>query len=95
MNPYVVSLLCLIIALVGQLAAARVLVARFFELRGRSGRLLWLVLAAGMVILAVDHAFALERMLHTGLYDYRQTIHAALAAVLLAYGCIRLTRQPV
>lgn len=94
MNPYAVSLLCLIVALVGQLAAVRVLVARFFELRGRAGRSLWLALAGGMLILAVDHVFALERLLHTGLYDFRQSIHAALAAILLAYACIRLTRQP-
>lgn len=94
MNPHLASLLALTIALIAQLAAARLLVERFFRKPPEAGRSRWLLLAGGPLLLAVQHAYALELLLHTGLYDLRQALLAALAGICLAFGCFSLCRRP-
>lgn len=94
MNSHLASLLALTIALIGQLAATRLLVERYFHKPADGGRGKWLLLAGGMVLLAIQHAFALEFLLDTGIYDFRQAVLSALAGLGLAFGCFSLCRRP-
>lgn len=94
MNSHLASLLALTIALIGQLAATRVLVERYFRSPADGGRGKWLLLAGGMLLLAIQHAFALEFLLHTGIHDFRQAVLAALTGLLLAFGSFSLCRRP-
>lgn len=93
MTAYATALACLLLALVGYLAAARALVARFFRQPGEAGRSAWLVLACAMLILAIAAAHAIELLLHTGLYDFRQAILSGLAGVFSTLAAISLTRR--
>lgn len=94
MNPYFASLLALTIALIGQLAATRLLVERYLRKPADGNRGKWLLLAGGMLLLAIQHAYALEFLLHTGIHDFRQAFLAALTGLLLAFGAFSLCRRP-
>lgn len=94
MNPHQTALIALTIALLGQLAATRLLLERFFRKPPDAGRGKWLTLAGGTLLLALQHAYALEFLLDTGIYDFRQAILSALAGLLLAFGCFRVCRSP-
>ena len=63
------------------------------QAKGRQG--IWFALAAGSLILVLNYGYALERALHTGLFDLRQATLGSLAGLLFAGAIYGLRRQPV
>lgn len=93
MSSHLASLLALTIALIGQFAATGLLVERYLRKPADGGRGKWLLLAGGTLLLAIQHAYALEFLFDTGIYDFRQAVLSALAGLLVAFGCLRVCSQ--
>lgn len=87
MNPLTLALLALLCGLVGQALACGMSLDLSLR-RGQSGgeRRIWLALAGGTLLLALQHGYALELALRTGLYDLRQAILGGLSGLLFGLG---------
>ena len=83
MSPYVLAVLSLALALAVQCFAAGIMT--FMALRPPYRRAA-MVLAIGLALLAMHHAFSLELALHTGIFDLRQALLAAGGSLLLLLG---------
>jgi hypothetical protein len=94
MNAYAVTLWALVAALSIQSFAAG-LAFECFLLRGQPAaqRRIWLALAGAALLLALQHGYALELALRTGLYDLRQGGLASLAALCFGVGVFALRRR--
>jgi hypothetical protein len=94
MSAYTLSLLALFVALLAQ-AVASGLATELFLRKGldRLVRYSWLALAVGSLILALQHGYALELAVSTGLHDLRQAIMSGVAALLLALAVYGLRRR--
>jgi len=88
MNPYLLAVLGLLLAATTQTSLAWIASERFLR-KGQERRLRfsWLAVALAAGLLAVQHGYALELALRTGLYDLRQALLAAVVALLLALAC--------
>jgi membrane protease YdiL (CAAX protease family) len=53
----------------------------------------WLALAIAALLFSLHHGYSLELALRTGLYDLRQALISALAALLLAYAVNQFRRR--
>lgn len=94
MNDFVLNLLALLTALAGQAAACGLGTALFLSKSASIvTRRTALALAGGAGLLALQHGYALELALRTGLYDLRQALLAAGAAVLIGLAVGGLRRQ--
>lgn len=91
MNPYLLAVLALLLAAIAQTSIAWVATERFLrrEQSRRQSRS-WLAIGLGAAFLALQHGYALELALRTGLYDLRQALLASLVAVLFAFGAYGL-----
>lgn len=90
MTPYVLTLLCLTLAVLAQfLAAALATVAALQRPYSRA----FLVIAIGLGLLALQHVLTLELALRTGLFDLRQALLGAGVSLLLLGGVIGLKRR--
>jgi hypothetical protein len=94
MNGYELSVWALLLALGGQAFAAG-LAIECFLLRGQPAARwrIWLALACASMLLALQHGYALELALRTGLHDLRQALLAAVAASCFAIATYALRRQ--
>ena len=94
MSSYTMTLLALITALIAQSWATGLATERFLR-REQSvlARRSWMALAIASLIFALQHGYALELAVRTGLHDLRQAVLAGCASLLLAlavYGLRRL-----
>ena len=87
MNPYQLTIASLMLAAIAQTSIAWVAFERALT-RGSGGRqkLSWSCIALGAAFLAIQHGYALELALRTGLYDQRQALLAAFISLLFAIG---------
>lgn len=87
MNPYLLTVASLMLAAIAQTSIAWVAFERALS-RGLSGRqkFSWLCIALGAAFLAIQHGYALELALRTGLFDQRQALLAAFVSLLFATG---------
>lgn len=93
MSAYTMTLLALLAALIAQswvtvLASERFLRKDQGVLASRS----WMALAVASLIFALQHGYALELAVSTGLYDLRQAVLAGIASLLLALAVHGLRR---
>lgn len=89
MSHYALAVLCLALALVVQCFAAGIMTLAALRPPYRRAAM---VLAIGLGLLALHHAFTLELALHTGLFDLRQSLLAAGASLLLLLGLTKFRR---
>jgi hypothetical protein len=93
-NPYLLTLWSLAIALLAQSLVTGLAIELFIRKGLTSGvRRAWLALSIGSMLLALHHGYNLELALRTGLYDMRQAVLAGLVAVFFALGVWGLRRQ--
>lgn len=92
MNPYALTLAALLVAFLAQSLATGLLAEAALRTPRQRARL---ALALGFGLLALHHAETLELGLRTGLYDLRQGLIAAAAAILCALGAwgVRAVRE--
>lgn len=83
MSHYALAVICLALALVAQCFAAGLMT--FAALRPPYRRAAML-LAVGLSLLALHHAFTLELALHTGIFDLRESLLAVGISILLLFG---------
>jgi len=94
MNAYTLALACGVTGLIAQAYAAGLATELFLRRESsRETRLLWISLAIGALLLALQHGYALELALRTGLYDFRQATLTMLAGLLAAFAVHRFRRQ--
>ena len=94
MSAYVMSLWALALALISQSLATGWATEVFVRKDLAAGlRRSWMVMAVAAMLLALFHGYTLELALRTGLYDLRQALISALAAVLLAYAVNQFRRR--
>ncbi|MCL2345289.1 MAG: hypothetical protein FWC58_05510 [Desulfobulbus sp.] len=94
MNGYTLALGALVIALSAQIAAAgRGLECSLLAGQPRARRRAWMAQTIGSLLFALHHVGSLELILHTGLYDLRQTVLAALASICFAFAAYAFRRQ--
>ena len=93
MSSFSLAVFLLLAALLAQ-SVATVLATEFFLRKEQSSlaRRSWLVLAIGSLIFALQHGYALELAVSTGLHDLRQAALAGTASLLLALGVYGLRR---
>lgn len=83
MSPYLVAVLSLALALGAQCIAAGIVTLSALRPPYRGAAM---VLASGLLLLALRQAYDLELALHTGIFDLRQALLAAAVSVLLLFG---------
>jgi len=85
MSSYALSLVALFAALIAQSWITALATERFLR-QGQSAltRRSWMALAIAALIFALQHGYALELAVSTGLHDLRQAVLAGLASLLLA-----------
>lgn len=94
MNPYVLSLWSLAVALIGQSLVSGLCIELYLRKDQPSSlRRAWLAIAIGSLLLALHHGYTVELALRTGLYDMRQAVLAGLTAILFALGAYAIRRQ--
>ncbi len=87
------SLLALIGALIAQSWATGLATERFMlKEQSALARRSWMALAIASLIFALQHGYALELAVTTGLYDLRQAVLAGVASLLLALAVYGLRR---
>lgn len=92
MNAYLWSLFALVLALFGQAIAA----GQAFDIATRKGgrhRAAAFALFVASLVLTLQHGYAFELALRTGLFDFRQSILAALSGICAALGLYGLRRN--
>ena len=94
MNSYTLAVLALLLAAVAQTSAAWI-ATELFLLKGQSGtrRRAWLAISLGAMLLALQHGYAIELALRTGLFDLRQALLAMLVALFFALGLFSIRRS--
>jgi membrane protease YdiL (CAAX protease family) len=94
MNDYSQSLLALLLAFGAQSLVAGLATEVFLRKEiASSARHGWLALAIAALLFSLHHGYSLELALRTGLYDLRQALISALAALLLAYAVNQFRRR--
>ncbi|HJV93417.1 MAG TPA: hypothetical protein VJ572_08060 [Azonexus sp.] len=87
MNPYILTLWSLAVALIAQSLVAGLSIELFLRPSRAAGlRRAWLAIAIGSLLLALHHGYTIELALRTGLYDMRQAVLAGLTSIFLALG---------
>lgn len=87
MNPYLLAVLALLFAAIAETSIAWMATECFLQkARGRRQGFAWLAIALGAGFLALQQGYILELALRTGLYDLRQAVLAAVAALFFALG---------
>ena len=86
MNPYLFTLWSLAGAVLLQSLVTGLSMDRYLFPKQQSGQRAWLAIAIGSLLLALNHGYALELALRTGLYDLRQAVLSGLTAVFFALG---------
>jgi hypothetical protein len=89
MSPYLLAVVSLALAVVIQCIATGIMTQAALQ---RPYRRAAMVLAIGLGLLALHHAFTLELALHSGLFDLRQALLAAGVSLLLLLGLAGLRR---
>jgi len=93
MSSYTMSLLALIGALIAQSWTTGLATERFLRKEQSAlARRSWMALAIASLIFALQHGYALELAVSTGLYDLRQAVLAGVASLLLALAVYGLRR---
>jgi hypothetical protein len=94
MSSYALTVLALAFALIAQAVAAGLATEGFLH-KGRPSpaRRAWLALAIGSLLLALNHGYALELALSTGLHDPRQAALAGVASLFVALAVYGLRRS--
>jgi len=93
MSSYTMSLLALIGALIAQSWTTGLATERFLRKEQSAlARRSWMALAIASLIFALQHGYALELAVTTGLYDLRQAVLAGVASLLLALAVYGLRR---
>ena len=95
MSSYTMTLLALLGALIAQSWATGLATERFLRKEQSAlARRSWMALAIASLIFALQHGYALELAVSTGIYDLRQAVLAGVASLLLALAVYGL-RRPV
>jgi len=93
MSSYTMTLLALLGALIAQSWATGLATERFLRKEQSAlARRSWMALAIASLIFALQHGYALELAVSTGLYDLRQAVLAGVASLLLALAVYGLRR---
>ena len=93
MSAYTMTLLALLAALIAQSWATGLATERFLRTEQSAlARRSWMALAIASLIFALQHGYALELAVSTGLYDLRQAVLAGVASLLLALAVHGLRR---
>ena len=93
MTSYSLAMFALLAALVAQSFATALAIECFLHKeRSPAARRSWLLLAIASLIFALQHGYALELAVTTGLYDLRQAVLAGVASLLLALAVYGLRR---
>jgi len=93
MSSYTMTLLALLGALIAQSWATGLATERFLRKEQSAlARRSWIALAIASLIFALQHGYALELAVSTGLYDLRQAVLAGVASLLLALAVYGLRR---
>jgi len=94
MSSYTMSLLALIGALIAQSWTTGLATERFLRKEQSAlARRSWMALAIASLIFALQHGYALELAVSTGLHDLRQAVLAGVASLLVALAVYGLRRQ--
>ena len=93
MSSYTMTLLALLGALIAQSWATGLATERFLRKEQSAlARRSWMALAIASLIFALQHGYALELAVSTGIYDLRQAVLAGVASLLLALAVYGLRR---
>lgn len=93
MSSYTMTLLALLGALIAQSWATGLATERFLRKEQSAlARRSWMALAIASLIFALQHGYALELAVSTGLHDLRQAVLAGVASLLLALAVYGLRR---
>lgn len=94
MNPYTLAVFALLLAAVAQTSAAWI-ATELFLLKGQGStrRRAWLTISLAAMLLALQHGYAIELAMRTGLYDLRQALLAMLVSLLLVLGLFSIRRS--
>lgn len=96
MSSFALCIYALIGAVIAHACGAAWAIEQFLDRKQAQGRQrIWFALACASLILVLNYGYALERALHTGLFDLRQATLGSLAGMLLAGAIYGLRRQPV
>lgn len=90
MTPYALTLLALLGALLAQSLATGVALAAALR---KPYRRSWMAFTLGSGLLALQHSYAFELTLRSGIYDLRQATLAGVVALLLALGALGLRQE--
>ena len=94
MSSYALTLSALLWALLVQSLATGLATESYLHKgQGDLARRCWLALALASLLFALQHGYALELAVRTGLHDLRQGILAARAATLLALAVVGFRRR--
>jgi hypothetical protein len=93
MSSYSLAMFALLAALVAQSFATALAIECFLHKeRSPAARRSWVAFAIASLIFALQHGYALELAVRTGLHDLRQAVLAASASLLLALAVHGLRR---
>ncbi|QRM18152.1 hypothetical protein GBK02_01460 [Dechloromonas sp. TW-R-39-2] len=94
MNPYTLAVFALLLAAVAQTSAAWI-ATELFLLKGQGStrRRAWLAISLAAMLLALQHGYAIELAMRTGLYDLRQALLAMLVSLLFVLGLFSIRRS--
>ena len=93
MSSYTMTLLALLGALIAQSWATGLATEHFLRKEQSAlARRSWMALAIASLIFALQHGYALELAVSTGLHDLRQAVLAGVASLLLALAGYGLRR---
>lgn len=94
MNPYTLAVFALLLAAVAQTSAAWI-ATELFLLKGQGStrHRAWLAISLAAMLLALQHGYAIELAIRTGLYDLRQALLAMLVSLLFALGLFSIRRS--
>jgi membrane protease YdiL (CAAX protease family) len=94
MSDYTLSLLALLVALLAQAIASGLATELFLRKElACLARYSWLALAVAALIFALQHGYALELAVSTGLHDLRQAVLSGIASSLLALAVYGFRRR--
>ncbi len=94
MNPYTLTLISLLSALVVHVLITWLAVGAYLHKGQKPGQgRSWLALAIGSMLFTLHHGYTLELAMRTGLYDMRQAILVGLAAIFFGLGVYGFKRQ--
>lgn len=95
MNPFALTLVALIAAIIAHALVSGLAVELFWRKPQPAWtRRAWLAVATASMLLALHHGYTLELAARTGMYDMRQAVLGGLAGILFALGIYGLRQQP-